>query len=141
MKPPTEEQLNEEVDDGYGLAYEGEPSFIIQGALDLLKMELDSLEMTAEMVEDRWIKHKTFLTTVVNHYVLSLELETEWMDEIDQAAVTHYQQQLQEAREKLVKETEEYEEGKKQSEEAIDYKKRQIAVVADVLRRSHTGHF
>ena len=113
MKPPTEEQLNEEVDDGYGLAYEGEPGFIIQGALDLLKMELDSLEMTAEMVEDRWIKHKTFLTTVVNHYVLSLELETEWMDEIDQAAVTHYQQQLQEAREKLVKETEEYEEGKK----------------------------
>ena len=141
MKPPTEEQLNEEIDDGYGLQYEGEPSFIIQSALDLLKAELDTLEMTAEMVEDRWTKHKTFLATVVNHYVLSIELETEWMDEIDQAAVTHYQQQLQEAREKLVKETEEYEEGKRQSEEAIAYKRRQMAVVADVLRRSHTGHF
>jgi len=141
MKPPTEEQLNEETDDGYGLQFEGEPNAIVQSALDLLKMELEALEMTAEMVEDRWSSHKIFLDTVVRHYTLSIEMETEWMDEIDQAAVTHYQQQLQEAREKLVKETEEYEEGKKQSEEAIDYKKRQIAVVADVLRRSHTGHF
>ena len=141
MKPPTEEQLNEEIDDGYGLAYEGESTLIIQGALDLLKMELDSLEMTAEMVTDRWTTHKAFLVTVVNHYVLSIELETEWVDEVDQTAVAHYQQQLQEAREKLRKETEEYEEGKRQSEEAIAYKKRQMAVVADVLRRSHKGHF
>ena len=141
MKPPTEEQLNEEVDDGYGLAYESEPSYIIQGALDFLKMELDGLEMTAEMVTDRWNSHQVFLNTVVRHYVLSIELETEWVDEVDQTAVAHYQQQLQEAREKLRKETEEYEEGKKQSEEAIAYKKRQIAVVADVLKRSATGHF
>ena len=141
MKPPTEEELNEEIDDGFGLQYEGEPNAIIQSAIDLLKAELEALEMTAEMVEDRWSSHKTFLDTVVRHYALSIEMETEWADEIDQAAVTHYKQQLQEAKEKLEKETEEYEEGKKRSEEAIDYKKRQIAVVADVLRRAHNGHF
>jgi hypothetical protein len=84
MKPPTEEQLNEEVDDGYGLAYEGEPSFIIQGALDTLKMELDALEVTSEMVTDRWATHQAFLVTVVRHYTLSIEMETEWLDEVDQ---------------------------------------------------------
>ena len=141
MKPPTEEQLNEEVDDGFGLKWEGEPNWFIQTALDHLKMELDALEMTREMVTDRWVSHQTFLANVVRHYVLSLEMETDWMDEVDQAAVDHYQQKLQEAREKLKNETEEYEEGKKRSAEAIAYKKRQIAVVADVLRRSYNGHF
>jgi len=141
MKPPTEEQLNEEVDDGYGLAYEGEPSFIIQGALDTLKMELDALEVTSEMVTDRWATHQAFLVTMVRHYTLSIEMETEWMDEVDQAAVTHYQQKLHEAEENLKKETEEFEEGRRSSQEAMDHKKRQMAVVADVLRRSRTGHF
>jgi hypothetical protein len=141
MKPPTEAQLNEEIDDGYGLQYEGEPNLVVQSAFDLLKMELDALEMTAEMVMDRWANHQAFLATVVRHYTLSIELETEWVDEVDQAAVAHYQQKLQEAEDNLKKETEEYEEGKKKSEEAIAYKKRQIAVVADVLKRSATGHF
>ena len=141
MKPPTEEQLNEEIDDGYGLQYEGEPSAIIQSALDLLKAELDALEMTAEMVTDRWTSHKNFLVTMVRHYTLSLEMETEWLDEVDQASVTHYQQKLQEAENNLKKETEEFEEGRKNSQEAVDHKKRQMAVVADLLRRSHTGHF
>ena len=141
MKPPTEEQLNEEVDDGYGLAYEGEPSFIIQGALDTLKMELDALEVTSEMVTDRWATHQAFLVTMVRHYTLSIEMETEWMDEVDQAAVTHYQQKLHEAEENLKNETEEFEEGRKSLQEAMNHKKRQMAVVADVLRRSYTGHF
>ena len=141
MKPPTEAQLNEETDDGYGLQFEGQPNAIVQSALDLLKMELDALEMTAEMVIDRWTNHQAFLVTVVRHYTLSIELETEWVDEVDQATVTHYQQKLQEAEDNLKKETEEFEEGRKKSEEAIAYKKRQMAVVADVLRRSNNGHF
>ena len=141
MKPPTEEQLNEEVDDGYGLAYEGEPSFIIQEVLDTLKMELDALEVTSEMVTDRWATHQAFLVTMVRHYTLSIEMETEWMDEVDQAAVTHYQQKLHEAEENLKNETEEFEEGRKSLQEAMNHKKRQMAVVADVLRRSYTGHF
>ena len=141
MKPPTEAQLNEETDDGYGLQYEGEPSLVVQSAFDLLKMELDALEMTAEMVMDRWANHQAFLVTVVRHYTLSIELETEWVDEVDQAAVAHYQQKLQEAEDNLKKETEEFEEGREKSEEAIAYKKRQMAVVADVLRRSNNGHF
>jgi hypothetical protein len=37
MKPPTEEQLNEEVDDGYGLKWEGKPSWFIQAEINLLK--------------------------------------------------------------------------------------------------------
>ena len=141
MRPPTEAEINEEVDDGYGLAYEGEPTHIIQGILDLLKAELDGLEMTAEMVADRWVSQLGFLNTVVRHYILSLELETEWVDEVDEAAVAHYQQQLQEVRNNLRKETEEYVEGKKKSDEAIQYKKLQMAVVADILRRSYNGHF
>jgi hypothetical protein len=55
--------------------------------------------------------------------------------------LAHYQQKLQEAENNLKQETEEYEEGKKQSEEAVVNKKRQIAVIADVLKRSATGHF
>jgi hypothetical protein len=97
--------------------------------------------MTAEMVADRWASQLGFLNTVVRHYILSLELETEWVDEVDEAAVAHYQQKLQEARDNLQKETEEYVEGKKKSDEAIQYKKLQIAVVADILRRSYNGHF
>jgi len=137
MRPPTEEEINEEVDDGYGLQYEGEPSFVIQIALDFLKAELDGLEMTAEMVADRWASQLGFLITVVRHYILSLELETEWVDEVDEAGVAHYQQKLLEARDNLQKETEEYIEGKKKSDEAIQYKKLQIAVVDDILRRSY----
>lgn len=141
MKPPTAEMENEEVDDGYGLQYEGEPTFYIQGALDLLKMELDALEIKTKMFIDRWTTHQAFLDTVIRHYTLSIEIETEWVDEIDQTAITHYQQQLHEAKEKMKKETEEFEKGRKQSQKARDNKKRQMAVVADVLKRSHTNHF
>ena len=38
-------------------------------------------------------------------------------------------------------EREEFEEGKKKAQEDIDHKKKELAVIADVLRRSHNGHF
>jgi len=141
MRPPTEEELNEEVDDGYGLAYEGEPTYIIQGVLDILKMELDGLEMTAEMVADRWKKDEDFTKRVIRLCLESIEFEQEWMDEPDPAVIARDQQRLQEARATLRKEKEEYEEGRKRSDKAIEHKKLQIAVVADTLRRSYTGHF
>jgi len=141
MRPPTEAELNEEVDDGYGLAYEGEPTFVIQGFVDLLKAELDALELTSEMTIDRWGRQEKFLKDVIRHCQDSINFEMEWMDEPDPVVIARDQQRLQEYREQLKKETEEFEEGKKESEEAIAHKKRQIAVVADVLRRSYTGHF
>ena len=141
MKPPTEDQLNEEVDDGYGLHLEGEPSWLIQTEIDLKEAELDALELTAEMVADRWKKEEEYLQNVVRHYELAVELEMEWQDEVDPVAVAAEQDHLKEAKEKLAKEKEEYKEGKKKSDEAIDLKKRELAVLRDVLRRSHNGHF
>ena len=141
MKPPTEDQLNEEVDDGYGLHLEGEPSWLIQTEIDLKEAELDALELTAEMVADRWKKEEEYLQNVVRHYELAVELEMEWQDEVDPVAVAAEQDHLKEAKEKLAKEKEEYKEGKKKSDEAIDLKKRELAVLRDVLRRSHVGHF
>ena len=141
MKPPTEAQLNEETDDGYGLQFEGEPSWLIQTEITLKEAELDALELTAEMVADRWKKEEEFLQVMVRHYELTVELEMEWQDEVDPVAVAAGQDHLKEAKEKLAKEEEEYQEGKKKSDQAIELKKRELAVLRDVLRRSHNGHF
>ena len=139
MKPPTDKQINEEVDDGYGLKWEGEPFWIIQAEIDLLKAELDALEMTSEMTIDRWGKQEKFLKDVIRHCQDSIEFEVEWMDEPDPVVIARDQQRLQDTREQLRKETEEFEKGRKDSKEAIAHKKRQIAVVADVLRRAQEG--
>jgi len=136
MKPPTEEQLNEEVDDGYGLQWEGEPSWLIKAELDLLETELDVLEVTIEMTADRWEKEEKYLLTVVRTRELALELELEWMDDVDEAAVAREQEKLQEAKEKHEKEKREFEEGKEKAQAEVAYKKAQIAVAKDALRRA-----
>ena len=141
MKPPTEAQLKEEVDDGYGLHLEGEPSWLIQTEIDLKEAELDALELTAEMVTDRWEKEEKYLLSMIRSYELSLEFELEWQDEVDPIAVAREQEKLQEARNKYAKEKEEYKDGKKKSDEAVGLKKRELAVLRDILRRSHVGHF
>ena len=141
MKPPTDEQLNEEVNDGYGLQYEGEPSWLIKAELDLKEAEIDALEITREMVADRWRTEEKFLLMVVRHHELALELEMDWMDEVDQDAVTMEQDRLNAAKEKHATEKREYEDGEKRAIEAIELKKRELAVISDVLRRSHNGNF
>ena len=141
MKPPTEEQLNQEVNDGYGLQWEGEPSWIIQAEIDRKNMEIDAMEVTMEMTVDRWKKEEAYLLTVIRLYENSIEFEMEWQDEVDQVAVAHEQERLQEAKNKHSKEKEEFEAGEKEAKEAIELKKRELAVLQDVLRRSHTGHF
>ena len=141
MKPPTEEEINQEIDDGYGLQFEGEPSWLIQTEIDLKEAELDALELTAEMVADRWKKEEEFLQVMVRHYELTVELEMEWQDEVDPVAVAAGQDHLQKAKEKLAKEEEEYQEGKRKSDQAIDLKNRELAVLRDVLRRANNGHF
>ena len=141
MKPPTEEQLNQKVNDGYGLQWEGEPSWIIQAEIDRKNMEIDAMEVTMEMTVDRWKKEEAYLLTVIRLYENSIEFEMEWQDEVDQVAVAHEQERLQEAKNKHSKEKEEFETGEKEAKEAIELKKRELAVLQDVLRRSHTGHF
>ena len=142
MKPPTEAMLNEEVDNGYGLHLEGEPSYIVQGALDILTMELDTLEITMEMTSDRWKNEEDHLFAVIRHYKNSLEFEMEWQDEVYPVTVAAEQDHLKEAEEKLATQREfEFEEGREKMQENIDHKKRQILVVKDVLRRTHNGHF
>ena len=136
MRPPTEEELNEEVDDGYGLQWEGEPSWFIKAELDLLETELDALEITIEMTTDRWEKEEKFLLTVVRTRELALELELEWQDEVDEAAVAREREKLQEAKDKHEKEKKEFEEGKEKAQVAVAHKKAQIAVAKDALRRA-----
>jgi hypothetical protein len=110
MKPPTEEQLNQEIDDGYGLQWEGEPSWVVQAEIDRKNMEIDAMEVTMEMTIDRWRKEENYLLTVIRLYENSLEFEMEWQDEVDQVAVAHEQERLQEAKSKHSKEKEEFEE-------------------------------
>ena len=104
-------------------------------------MEIDAMEVTMEMTIDRWRKEENYLLTVIRLYENSLEFEMEWQDEVDQVAVAHEQERLQEAKSKHSKEKEEFEAGEKEAKEAIELKKRELAVLQDVLRRSHTGHF
>jgi len=141
MKPPTEEQLNEEVDDGYGLQWQDKPTWLIQADLNLLQSELDALEMTYEMTSDRWEKEEKFLLSMIQSYINSIEFETEWMDEVDEEAVARDQLRLQEYRTRLRVETEEYEEGAAKAKDAIKYKELQIAVAKDALKHSFNGHF
>jgi len=141
MKPPTEEQLNEEVDDGYGLQWQDKPTWLIQADLNLLQSELDALEMTYEMTTDRWNKERGWILTMIQSYINSIEFETEWTDEVDEEAVARDQLRLQEYRTKLRVETEEYEQGAAKAKEAIKYKGLQIAVAQDALKRSLNGHF
>ena len=140
MRPPTEEQLNEIIDDGYGLQFEGEPSWFIKAEVDLKEAEIDALEITAEMVADRWRKEEDYLLTLIRHYKSSVEFEMEWQDEVDPAAATE-QERLKEAENNHATQKKEYEEGKEKSKEAIDLKRRELAVLRDVLRRSYVGHF
>ena len=56
------------------------------------------------------------------------------MDEEDQEAITVIQQRLQETRIKYRKERTEYEEGEKRAREAIFAKKKELAVMADIMR-------
>ena len=141
MKPPTEDQLNEEVDDGYGLQWQDKPTWLIQADLNLLQSELDALEMTYEMTSDRWNKEREWILTMIQIYLNNIEFETEWMDEVDEEAVARDQLRLQEYRAKLEQETKEYEEGEVESKKAIAYKRLQIAVAEDALRHSYSGHF
>ena len=141
MKPPTDEQFNEIVDDGYGLQLEGEPSWFIKTELDLKEAEIDAMEVTREMVADRWKTEEKLLLVVVRHHELALEFEMDWTDEVDQDAVTREQDRLRVAKEKHAKEKGEYEDGEKKAIEAIELKKKELAVIADVLRRSYNGHF
>jgi len=141
MKPPTEEQLNEETNDGYGLQFEGEPSRFVKIELDLKMAEIDAMEVTAEMVEDRWRKEEDHLLAMIRCYKNSLEFEMEWQDEVDPVAVAAEQVHLKEAEDKHAAQKKEYEEGKEKSQEAMELKKKELAVIADVLRRSHNGHF
>jgi len=141
MKPPTEEQLNEEVNDGYGLQFEDEPAWFTQAEIDRIKADIEILEITAEMTADRWIKEKNHLLTLIRCHKNSLEFELEWTDEVDPAAVALEQERLQAARDKLKKEEEEFMAGEKRVKDTIDFKKNEITVLKDVLRRNHGGHF
>jgi hypothetical protein len=113
MKPPTDEQLNEEVNDGYGLQFEEEPAWFTQAEIDKIMADIEILEITAEMTADRWAKEKDHLLVVIRCHENSLEFEMEWTDEVDQAAVALEQERLQAAKNKLQKEEEEFKAGEK----------------------------
>ena len=133
--------MNEEVNDGYGLQFEDEPAWFTQAEIDRIKADIEILEITAEMTADRWIKEKNHLLTLIRCHKNSLEFELEWTDEVDPAAVALEQERLQAARDKLKKEEEEFMAGEKRVKDTIDFKKNEITVLKDVLRRNHGGHF
>ena len=116
-------------------------SWFIKAEVDLKEAEIDALEITAEMVADRWRKEEDYLLTLIRHYKSSVEFEMERQDEVDPAAVATEQERLKEAENNHATQKKEYEEGEEKSKEVIDLKRRELAVLRDVLRRSYVGHF
>ena len=140
MRPPTEEELNEEVEDGFGLDLYDQDFDLVKTNLEDRKLDLFVLEVTLEITRDRWILEKGRLEADIRLKESMLTVSQEYFDDEPDMAVQD-QHALDTAKERLRKEEEEYLEGEKKTKEQIARKKLELAVVADVVAHRHTGHF
>ena len=138
MRPPTEDELNEEVDEGFALHMLEDPLWQVEANYVDRQLELEVLEITVQIVKDRWIQDKKKRLEEIRHRREMLTVSQEYFDDMPEMAVQD-QLALDQAKERLVKEEKEYEEGRKTAVEKINRKKLELAVVADILRR-HTNH-
>ena len=138
MRPPTEEELNEEVDEGFALHMLEDPLWIVEANHLDRQLELEVLEITLTIVDDRWAQDRKKLQDDIRYKQEMLTVSQDYFDDMPEMAAQD-QLALDQAKERLVKEEKEYEEGRKTAVEKINRKKLELAVVADILRR-HTNH-
>ena len=138
MRPPTEEELNEEVDKGFALHMLEDPLWQVEANYVDRQLELEVLEITVQIVKDRWIQDKKKRLEEIRHRREMLTVSQEYFDDMPEMAAQD-QLALDQAEERLIKEEKEYEEGEKAARDKIERKKRELAVVADIIRR-HTNH-
>ena len=138
MRPPTEEELNEEVDEGFALHMLEDPLWQVEANYVDRQLELEVLEITVQIVKDRWIQDKKKRLEEIRHRREMLTVSQEYFDDMPEMAAQD-QLALDQAEERLIKEEKEYEEGEKAASDKIERKKRELAVVADIIRR-HTNH-
>ena len=138
MKPPTEEELNEVVDDGFALDKLEEPLWMVEANLIDRKLELENLEITLQITMDRWEHEKKKLLDDIRFRREMLEVSEVYFDD-DPDVAAHDLVLLNTAKEKYKKEEKEFEEGLKKAKDKIERKKRELAVVADIRRR-HANH-
>ena len=138
MRPPTEEELNEEVDEGFALHMLEDPLWQVEANYVDRQLELEVLEITVQIVKDRWIQDKKKRLEEIRHRREMLTVSQEYFDDMPEMAAQD-QLALDQAEERLIKEEKEYEEGEKAARDKIERKKRELAVVADIIRR-HTNH-
>ena len=140
MRPPTEDELNEEVNDGFGLSLYDEDLDIVKMDLENRNQEIFILEITLQITQDRWTLEKARLKDNIQFKKSVLEVSQVYFgDDPDMAAQD--QLSLDAAKQQLEKEEKEFEEGEKKAKEEIARKKLELAVVADVVAHRHTGHF
>ena len=131
MKPPTEEELNEVVDDGFALDKLKEPLWMVEANIIDRKLELENLEITLQITMDRWEHEKKILLDNIRFRREMLEVSEVYFDDDPDVAAQDLVL-LNTAKEKYKKEEKEFEEGLKKTKDKIERKKRELAVVADI---------
>ena len=138
MKPPAVE--DKDIDDGYGLQFEGKTPEFIQEILNILQESLDGLEKGLESTIDTWediyeddhVKYIQFMED-------NLRVGAPWVDLDNPEEVAKAKKDIEDAKAKYIKEKAEYEERKAKEEAAIAHRKAQIAVAQDALKRAQEG--
>jgi hypothetical protein len=143
MKPPTneEEEMAEEfVDDGYGLHFDVKDPWSIQEALDDIQRDLRIYVALNNDHIFEWesgnINRRRNILTLVQNVRRERELVSvsNTFENLYRASI-----ELEETQCQYRLDQEEYEENRKWAEIDITLRKRQIAVIEDVLRRSLCG--
>jgi hypothetical protein len=87
MRPPTEEELNEEVEDGFGLDLYDQDFDLVKTNLEDRKLDLFVLEVTLEITRDRWILEKGRLEADIEFKESMLTVSQEYFDDEPDMAV------------------------------------------------------
>jgi len=144
MRPPTQEEddmaNNEFINDGFGLNFDEKDPWSIQEALDDIQREL-RIEVVINDVniqewEDGSQRRRGHILTLVQNRHTEQELvsSTHNWENVYKASI-----ELEEAQCQYRMDHEEYEENKKWAEEDIALKRRQVAVLEDLIKRSLCG--
>ena len=140
MRPPTEEELIEEVEDGFGLNLYDQDLDLVKLDLDNRRQELFILEIALQITQDRWTLEMARLEKDIEFKKSVLEVSQVYFDDEPEMA-TQDQLALDAAKQRLEKEKKEFKEGEEKAKAELARKKLELAVVADVVAHRHTGHF
>jgi hypothetical protein len=144
MRPPTQEEddmaNNEFMDDGFGLNFDEKDPWSIQEALDDIQRELRIEEVINNVNIQEWEdgrhRRRGHILTLVQNRLREQEITslTHTFENEYKASI-----ELEEAQCQYRLDEVEYEEDKKWAEEDIALKRRKVAVLEDLIKRSLCG--